>query len=155
MDRSIRFRPGFHRCHPDSSQDYGISDPVMTWVLRDGDVAVSWHLFTGWGMPDEAFHAANPGCTHAAHQGGWPYRHYGADCPAQAGAVDFHSATPRWEGHEAAGGGEPCFYIGKPCYPDVTFLGAQEVFDTLRVEGEDATWDDLARRLKAWTAYEG
>ena len=136
--RAIRFTPAFHRC-TDPKGNFGIGSVRMMWMLRIGDSAVGWDVHTGWDLPDEAFVAASPGCTHAMHQGGAPNHR------ATAGAVDFHMPGPRWEGHEPTPA--TCEFIEGPCYIDTGFLLGDDVFDVLRTEGDEAAWAMLRRLL--------
>lgn len=89
--RVVRFKPAFHRCNRDPQKNYGIGSVTMLWVLKVGDWAMTWDVHTDWGMPDEAFKAANPDCIHPMHKSSYP-RH-----KASGGAVDWHSPIPRWD----------------------------------------------------------
>lgn len=131
-ERIIRFRPAFHRCHPEPSKNYGIGSVRMHWWLRLGDWAIGWDVNTGWEMPDKEFKAANPDCTHPLHQNGAPTH------PVSAGAVDFHSPVPRWEDQSLAQ--ECCPITNAPCYLDSGFLIADDVLTILRTEGDEAVW---------------
>lgn len=131
-ERIIRFRPAFHRCHPDPSKNYGIGSVTMLWILRVGDWAIGWDVHTGWELPDEAFEAANPDCTHPMHQNGAPTH------GVSAGAVDWHSPMPRWEDQSRSQ--ECCPITGTACYLDSRFLVANDLLTILRAEGDEAVW---------------
>ncbi len=134
--RVIRFKPAFHRCDPDPAKDYGIGTVTMLWVLRVGDLAVVWEVFTGWDLPTDAFKAAVPGCIHPLHQNGAP-----GPREASGGAVQWPTPGPQYEGHE--GSREPCSITGSTCYVSSGFLLASELLDLLRIEGDDAVWKRL------------
>lgn len=138
--RVVRFKPAFHRCHPEPSKNYGIGGVRMLWVLRVGDWAIDWDVSTDWGLPDEAFRAAAPDCTHRMHRNGYP-----SMGKASGGAVCWHSPVPMWE--DGSPTAEHCPIIGRACYTDNGFLLADEVFDMLRVEGDDAVWKYLRSLL--------
>lgn len=135
-ERVIRFFPAFHRC-TDPKGNFGIGAVKMLWILRVGDSAMTWDTFTGWGLPDEAFHAAAPGCEHPRHQESWP------SSDPNGGAVDWHTPFPQYEDHELAQ--ESCPVTGTRCYLGTGYLLGSELFDLLCVEGDDAVW----RRLRS------
>ena len=137
--RIVRFRPAFHRCHPDPSQNYGIGSVSMLWVLRVGDWAIAWDVHTGWELPDEAFVAAVPDCNHPMHQGSAPGH------KVSGGAVEWHSPVPLWEDHEPRA--DKCPITGAACYGDVGFLLGSELLDLLRTDGDDAVWKRLRSLL--------
>jgi hypothetical protein len=92
--RKITFRPAFHRCHDQPHLDYGIGGVSMQWLLKlDGRGAIIWTLLTDWGLPDEAFKAANPDCSHPMHRDSYPLA--GRPTP---GAIEWHSRAPLAEG---------------------------------------------------------
>lgn len=134
--RSITWRPAFHRCHPDPSKNYGIGDLRMTWTLNGGDgYAVSWDVNTGITLPPDEFKAQCPACPHPMHQDGAPSANFGH------GVVDLHSPVPRWEGHEQTV--EACVVTGQRCYGDVGYSLADEGVRLLPTEGEEAVWEWL------------
>lgn len=134
--RTVRFKPAFHRCHTNPSKDYGISGVTMLWVLRVDDWAITWDVFTDWGLPDEAFKAACPDCTHPSHRNGYPLG------GASGGTVEWHAPVPLYEDHDPRS--DRCPLIDRDrCYGDVGYTLGSEVFDVLRTEGDEATWRKL------------
>lgn len=138
--RTVRFKPAFHRCHPEPSKDYGIGSVTMLWMLRVGDWAITWEVFTDWGLPDEAFKAAVPDCDHPMHRNGYP--RYKAD----GGVVAWHMPVPLFEEHEPSDGRCPLIERDE-CYGDMDYTLASEVFDVLRTDGDEAAWCKLRELL--------
>lgn len=136
--REVRFYPAKHRCSSDRSKDYGINEPRIVWALYVDDEAITWELHTGWGMPDEAFHAACPDCTHRVHRNGWP------SSKPTGGSVDWHLATPAYDDQHCV---DNCVVRGGRCYADVGYLIGDELFDLLRVEGDESVWDKMRELL--------
>lgn len=141
--RTIEVKPAFHRCAGNPRKNYGISDPHIVWTLHVGADAITWHLFTGWGMPEEAFHDACPDCTHPRHRGEMP------SGEPTGGAVDWHMSTPVLDDHCRV---EHCYVLDGPCYGDVGYLIGDVLFDLLRVEGSDAVWAKLRELLVNYRA---
>lgn len=143
-DREILIEPAYHKC-PES----GICDPCIFFILRDPDrgAAITFRLATGWGMPDDAFKAASPDCTHAYHQNGWPFRAAGE---FSAGPVSFHFAAPIGHCQTAA----PCDVLGDitECYGDVGFSMGDVAFDVLRTKGSDGLFEWMEESLYGFTA---
>lgn len=138
-EREILFRPAFHKCHDQPSKDYGIGGVVMTWILRLDGKAIAWRLLTDWGLPDEAFKAANPGCSHPMHVNGYP-----SAGRATPGPIEWHRPPA-----DASESSSPCELIGGPCYTrDPWYGGGDILFDLLRTEGGEAVWAKL-RELSA------
>lgn len=137
--RTITVSPAFHRCHPDKSKDYGVCEPRMLWTLWLGDDAISWELYTGWGMPNEAFAEACPECDSSRHRGGWPYVRNNDGSSAMAGAVDWHYSHPIWDDRPQPDN-EHCRILDGPCWADVGFSLGDELFDLLRTQGDQAVW---------------
>lgn len=134
-NRQVLFTPAYHRCNPDPNVNYGIGSVRMMWVLKHDGWAMTWDVHTDWGMPDEAFKAAAPDCTHIMHRDGYP------SCGASGGAVDWHAPVPMYEGQERSQ--DECVWLGGPCYTDSGFMLGSELFDLLRVEGDEAVWSRL------------
>lgn len=137
--RVVRFKPAFHRCHPDPRKNYGIGSVTMLWVLRVGDWAMTWDVHTGWALPAEAFVAAAPDCTHHMHQGSAPSH------KVSGGAVDWHSPVPMYDDHEPAR--DCCPITGAACYTDVGFILGSVLLDLLRTDGDEAVWKRLRELL--------
>lgn len=129
--RQVLFRPSFHRC-TDPKGNFGIGDVRMMWVLKHEGWAMTWDVFTGWGLPAEEFKAAAPDCTHPAHRTGYPLHE------ATGGGVDWHSPVPTYEGQEQAQ--SACQWLDGPCYLDSGFILGSDLFDLLRIEGDEAVW---------------
>lgn len=127
--REMSVRPAFHRCDPDPSKDYGIHCAELTFTLHVDDDAISWAVFTGWGLPDDAFQAAVPDCGRHPH--GWP------NIEPVGGAVDWHMSTPSFDNHDRI---DHCVVLDGPCYPDVGYLVGSDLFDLLRTDGDEAVW---------------
>lgn len=132
-EREILIRPAFHRCHPDAAKNYGIKDPDLWFILREDGWAMSWRLFSGWGMPLDAFNAESPDCSHSAHQAGFP------SSGPTAGAVSWHAPVPLVD--DRAG---PCEWLGGECFGDQGFLLGDQAFDRLRTDGSDALFAFLS-----------
>ena len=137
--REIQFRPAFHRCSTDPGKNYGIGSVLMTWVLKRDGWAMTWDAHTGWGLPDAAFKAASPGCTHGMHVRGYP------NGGATGGAVDWHAPAPLYEGQERSQ--DACCWIDGPCWMDSGFILGDTLFDLLRTDGGDAVWVRLGELL--------
>lgn len=123
--RDIVMYPARHRCHTQPSKNYGITSPRVVWTLKVDNEAISWELYTDWGMPAEAFRDACPNCTHPRHRDGFP------EGRTTIGAVDWHFATPPFEGMPYR---DNCVVLGGPCWSDVGFLIGDVLFDLLRTK---------------------
>lgn len=139
--RETKFLPAFHRCSDNPATNMGIGAVRMLWTLRVGDDAITWEVFTGWGMPGDAFRAANPGCQHVGHKRGMP------PLKPTGGAVNWHFADPT----DIDAEGVPCDVIeGGRCYGDVGFLIGSDLFDLLCTEGDEAVWARLRELLTTY-----
>lgn len=136
--RGVLWRPGFHRCDPNPSRNYGISGITVTFVLVRHRTGVTWDLLTTMDMPPEDFVEACPDCDHPMHQGGPP----GMRRPVPGG-LSIH--RPR----RSVGLAVPslctddCLITGGPCEVGASFVVGDHLYRLLSVEGEDAMWDAL------------
>ena len=137
VEREIQFRPAFHRCHPNPSQNYGVGSVNMLWILRRDGWAMTWDVHTGWDLPADAFDAAAPDCPRGHGTLGTR--------PATGGAVDWHSPWPLFDDQELMQ--SHCAWLDGPCYMDSGFLLGDELFDLLRTDGHEAVWARLGELL--------
>lgn len=133
--RTIRVRPGWHRCDPNPVKNYGIGGAEMVWILQVGDWAITWELLTDWGMPTEAFNAACPDCDHPRHQDGYPRAR------PMGGAVQWHAPVPMFDGTELVL--DECPITGAPCYRDIGYLIGDDLYARLTTEGDEAVWRQM------------
>lgn len=131
-DRQVIFTPAFHKCSDEPGKNYGIGSVKMLWVLRHEGWAMTWDVFTDWGLPDAAFKDAAPSCRHPSHAKGYP-NHKG-----HGGAVDWHSPVPTYEGQDLAQ--SRCVWLDGPCYLDTGFCLGDDLFELLCKEGGEAVW---------------
>lgn len=144
---TISFRPAFHRCSNERGKDYGVGEPRIIWTLRIGGDAITWDVSTGWGMPAEAFRAACRDCESPRHRNGWPFVQRRDGGTASGGVVDWHYSRPI-NGDENFGWHyDQCAVLDGPCWADAGYLLGDELFDLLRVEGDEAVWVKLRELL--------
>ena len=127
--REIQFSKAFDRRNPDPKKNYGVHCAEMRFLLKKKDKAVQFVLFTGWDLPHVREERSSTG------KGIFT----GTVMPADLG---YHSPKPMYEGQTLINK-EPCPYIGVPCYYDGSGLNAEQPYEVLVTEGEEALWDFL------------
>jgi hypothetical protein len=114
-------------------KNYGIHGAELKFVLIGPKGAIQFQIYTNW-MPRSARHRERSG----------PY------CLVEPMAADlgYHSFEPRHEDQRPMS--ESCEYLdGKPCYYDGSGLNAQDPFDILCEDGDEAMWAFLERYYEA------
>jgi hypothetical protein len=142
--RSVFFRPAFDKRHPDPHQNYGVHGVEIVFVLRRGQRAVDWTVFTNWQLP----HVTKDTLQKYADD---PERIELFTQPSGA-QVGFHSPVPMWDSHEPS---EGCTITGGKCYSDVGFCMGSELMPLLIEKGEDAIWarlEELLNEMPEWKA---
>lgn len=138
-DRLVRFTPGWHRCDPDPAKSYGINNLSILWIVRSGGWAITWEVFTDWGLPKDVFKAQAPDCDHRMHQDGPP------PIKPMGGMVAWLSPDPFWPGQEP--GHQQCPIIGTSCYQVTGGLVGFNLFELLRTDGDLPVWARLRELL--------
>jgi hypothetical protein len=134
--RSVHFRAAFDKRHPEPSKNHGIHGVEITFMLKRGQYAVDWTVFTNWQLP----HVTEETLEKHADD---VYRLRLFTQPSGAG-VSFHSPVPTYEGQEAR---EGCTITGGVCYSDVGFTLGDSLMPLLIEKGDDAVWAELDRLL--------
>jgi hypothetical protein len=131
--RLTQWTPGYDKRpkNPDEP-NYGIHGANLRFVLIGEKGAIQFLVYTNW-MPRSARQRERAG----------PY------CLVEPMPADlgYHSLEPRYEGQSPM---SDCEYLdGKPCFYDGSGLNAQDPFDILCEEGEEALWTFLERYYEA------
>jgi hypothetical protein len=139
--REIKFRPAFDKRDPNPSKNYGIHGAEMAWYLRGPDGAVQFVVHLNWHLPQvQREMDAKPLHSYDALR----YMFHKPN-PADLG---YHSKVPRYDGQEPLT--EKCeFTDNGPCYYDGSSLNAQEGFDILVAEGDEAAWQWMERYYRS------
>lgn len=79
---------------------------------------------------------------------GW-YRHTNEPGKPFPMFLWLHTPTPQQEGQQACSG---CPWLdGRPCYHDGSYIMADDVFQKLVYDGEEAMWSEMERFYHLWT----
>lgn len=132
FERILDISPAYDMRNPDPKKNYGVHGLEMRFVLKGPLGAVQFVLFTNWMLPkvQEEFDKDD----------NLP-RSLMRPMPADLG---YHSPVPHYEDQDPHGGGCP-YLDGRPCYYDGSGLQAQEPWNILVSEGEEALWAFLKR----------
>ncbi len=123
MKRIIKFYPAFDKRNTDSSKNYGIHCMDIFFVLIGELGAVSFTIFSGWFLP-----------------------HIDSKTPKGSGAcISYHTLNPVYDGQNVSK--DECEWLeGKACYCDSTYIQAEELFNILVAEGDEAMWCELENK---------
>jgi hypothetical protein len=120
LKRTIEFRPAFDRRDPDPNKNYGIGSVRVSFFLHGEAGCVQFVISTGW-YPDA-------------------YRPNRTDFEPMSFGIDYHSKTPRYEGHTPM---KDCRWTGGDCYCDGSSLAGDRLMKRFFVEGEEVVWSEL------------
>lgn len=124
FERILEMSVPYDKRHKDPEKNCGIHGMDMRFVLRKGDKAVQFVVFT-------------PIYTKNIQREFESSPQASAMIRTLAADVGYHAPTPRYEGQEPM---KDCPYIGKPCYYDGSGLRAEEWEKVWLEEGSDAIW---------------
>lgn len=112
------------------SEGYSCHGVEVRFIVIGAKGAVQFVLYTNW-MP-----------SHMRHQGSRLDRVQRCLAEPMPCDLGYHSPTPMYEDQTAVS--ETCEYLGgAPCYYDGSSLNAEDPFDVLTDDGEDALWKFL------------
>jgi hypothetical protein len=135
----FRIFPGYDKRDPNPSKNYGIHGVEMKWFVIGDKGAVQFVLSTSW-YPSNV--RRERGYDHGT---GLVERCLVTPMPTDLG---YHSPVPMHEGQTSIS--ETCEFIGGgPCYYDGSTLNAEDPFDVLTDEGEEALWKFLEQYYEA------
>jgi len=124
VKKEIIFRAACDKRNADPKNNYGVHGVDMVFFLHGAKGVVQFVVFTGWML--DGIKNSEP-------------------LPADLG---YHSYEPIYEGQSVMS--EKCECLGgKRCYYDGSGLAADEVFGTLRREGSDGVWREMADYYKS------
>lgn len=126
MERTIRFYPAYDKRDADPKKNFGVHGVDMRWLLKGELGAVQFVVYTNWYLSligDLMFSSDK----------------ISPPMPADRG---YHSPVPLYDDQSIVS--ESCEYLdGKPCYYDGSGLAAEDLFNTLIKEGDEAVWKEL------------
>lgn len=130
LKHEIEFLPAWDKRDCDPEKNYGISGVSIRFIVSGQNGAVQFVLSTNWHLP------------HVQKELEKKYFNdliLFAPIPSDVG---YHSLRPMYDGQKPIT--DKCKYLGgKPCYYDGSSLAAQDYFETLVTEGDDALWERL------------
>ena len=121
LTRTIRFYPGYDKRHPDPMKNYGIGSAEFGFYLTGAKGTIQFTVCTGWHLPGIV------------------------DSKVLPVDLGYHARKPQYDGQEPIDA--KCQWTGgNPCYYDGSSLAAEDVFNTLVREGDEAVWAILEKR---------
>lgn len=134
LSRTIHICPGYDQRSTIPSQNYGIHNAEIQFVLSGSEGAVDFTIHkTGWYTASAREHlAAQAPSRFSMDRDSHPWL-----C-----SINVHSKVPLYEGQDPVAN---CQYTGGPCYCDSTML-AEDLMERLVAEGEAPVWTEL----EAW-----
>jgi hypothetical protein len=130
LSRLISFDPAYDKRNDDPSKNYGIGGVTLRFILTGEKGVVQFVLYTHWQLP------------HVEVELDRESRHDHFNCHPMPADLGYHSPVPRYEGQSKM----KCSYFSQGfCYYDGSGLMAEEVYNTLRKEGDEGVWKELER----------
>lgn len=133
VERTLWLRPGYDMRSAPDGNNYGIHGAELLFVVKKGQVAVSWVIMNSWYLAAvrKELEKKNGLFSNRYDDG--------------LGSIDYHCSTPQYEGQQTI---EDCVYIGGPCYCDGSATASAELFDRMVAEGPGVVWETLEEWLK-------
>jgi uncharacterized protein (TIGR02996 family) len=141
--RRVEFAPAYDRRPKKAGDpDYGIHGVDLRLALVGPKGAVQFVLFTNWHLPEVQGSMLEHQATRlvAGRSRQETVAALGALFTPLPADLGYHSKRPMYEGQEPMGNGEPCDYLGVPCYYDGSGLGARRPWEALLRGGHEAVW---------------
>ena len=129
--KEVVFYPAFDKRDPDPSKNYGIHGVELRFILKKGNKAVQFVVYTNWQLPhvskDQLIRLHSPNDIEL----------FWMPMPADLG---YHSPHPMYDGQPAH---KDCGFIGQDCYYDGSTLNAEGVYEILLKDGSEGVWKRL------------
>jgi hypothetical protein len=136
MERKITFRPAFDKRDSNPSKNYGVHGVDMLWYIKGELGVVDFVVYTNWHLP----HIEE--LNDSRNDSQFPH----LNCHPQPANVGYHSRVPKYKGQTRSV--FDCTLLGGDCYSDGSGLYAEELYDILVREGDEAVWKKLEEYYK-------
>lgn len=136
--RKISFQPAYDKRSATPSKNYGVHGVDLRFTLKGAEDGVAFCVFTNWMLPhvqaETDARPVTPDHTFLFHK-------------PQPASVDGHWRISQYEGQTPTTG---CDITGGDCYCNGSGLLAEDLFNLLVAEGEEAVWKKLEEIYESW-----